>query len=416
MKFKKICIIGLGYIGLPTAVVFARNGIEVIGVDVNKKIVDDLNQGKINIKEPKLPEEVEYLVSKGILKAQLKPTQADAFLICVPTPINDKNEADLNYVKKAALSIAKYLKKGDLVIIESTIPVNTTIEISNLLAKERKDLQFPSKSDDDSDIFIAHCPERVIPGRMLDEIIELDRIIGGISKLCLEKAIFLYEIFSKGKLLKTNSRTAELAKLTENSFRDVNIAFANEISMICDKSNIDINELIDICNLHPRVNILEPGCGVGGHCIPVDPWFIVQSFPENTDLIKSARKVNLGKKKFIVDKIINSTNRNNIKELVLLGITFKPNVDDIRESAALKIAKELIDLNFKISIIEPNLDALPENINSCDLINLSVIEDSDFLKNKLIVILVKHNQFLKYEKQIERQNYVDGCQLIKKET
>ena len=412
MNFKKICIVGLGYIGLPTAVVFAKNGIEVIGVDVNEKTVADLNQGKINIKEPKLPEEVKYLVSKGLLKAQLKPTQADAFLICVPTPINDKNEADLSYLKKATLSISKYLKKGDLVIIESTIPVNTTIEISNLLAKERKDLQFPSRRDDNPDIFIAHCPERVIPGRMLDEIIELDRIIGGISVLCLQKAISLYEIFSKGTLLKTNSSTAELAKLTENSFRDVNIAFANEISMICDKSNIDINELINLCNLHPRVNILEPGCGVGGHCIPVDPWFIVQSFPENTDLIKSARKVNLEKKQFIIKKIINSSNKNNIKELILLGITFKPDVDDIRESAALKIAEELIEYNYKISIIEPNLETLPKSINSCDLISLSEIEDSEFLKNKLIVILVKHSLFYKYAKQIEKQKYVDGCQLI----
>ncbi len=412
MKFKKICIIGLGYIGLPTAVVFAKKGIEVIGVDVNKKTVDDLNQGKINIKEPKLPEEVKYLVSKGLLKAQLKPTQANAFLICVPTPINEKNEADLSYLKKAALSISKYLKKGDLVIIESTIPVNTTIEISNLLAKERKDLQFPSRRDDNPDIFIAHCPERVIPGRMLDEIIELDRIIGGISILCLQKAISLYEIFSKGTLLKTNSSTAELAKLTENSFRDVNIAFANEISMICDKSNIDINELINLCNLHPRVNILEPGCGVGGHCIPVDPWFIVQSFPENTDLIKSARKVNLEKKQFIINKIIYASNKNNIKELIILGITFKPDVDDIRESAALKIAEKLIEYNYKISIIEPNLDSLPKNINSCDLINLNVIEDRDFLKNKLIVVLVKHSQFYKYAKKIEKQKYVDGCQLI----
>jgi len=412
MNFKKICIVGLGYIGLPTAVVFAKNGIEVIGVDVNEKTVADLNQGKINIKEPKLPEEVQYLVSKGLLKAQLKPTQADAFLICVPTPINDKNEADLSYLKKATLSISKYLKKGDLVIIESTIPVNTTIEISNLLAKERKDLQFPSRRDDNPDIFIAHCPERVIPGRMLDEIIELDRIIGGISVLCLQKAISLYEIFSKGTLLKTNSSTAELAKLTENSFRDVNIAFANEISMICDKSNIDINELINLCNLHPRVNILEPGCGVGGHCIPVDPWFIVQSFPENTDLIKSARKVNLEKKQFIIKKIINSSNKNNIKELILLGITFKPDVDDIRESAALKIAEELIEYNYKISIIEPNLETLPKSINSCDLISLSEIEDSEFLKNKLIVILVKHSLFYKYAKQIEKQKYVDGCQLI----
>ena len=280
------------------------------------------------------------------------------------------------------------------------------------MAKERKDLQFPSRRDDNPDIFIAHCPERVIPGRMLDEIIELDRIIGGISDLCLQKAISLYEIFSKGTLLKTNSSTAELAKLTENSFRDVNIAFANEISMICDKSNIDINELINLCNLHPRVNILEPGCGVGGHCIPVDPWFIVQSFPENTDLIKSARKVNLEKKQFIINKIIYTSNKNNIKELIILGITFKPDVDDIRESAALKIAEKLIEYNYKISIIEPNLDSLPKNINSCDLINLNVIEDRDFLKNKLIVVLVKHSQFYKYAKKIEKQKYVDGCQLI----
>ncbi|MBW1465422.1 UDP-N-acetyl-D-mannosaminuronic acid dehydrogenase, partial [Campylobacter jejuni] len=274
-QFNKVCVIGLGYIGLPTAAIFASRKIKVIGVDINQNIVDIINKGKIHIVEPGLDILVHMVVNDGYLKATTLPEEADAFIIAVPTPFKgDNHEPNLDYIEMASKAIAKVLKKGNLVILESTSPVGTTEQMAKWLAEERSDLSFPHQCGEVSDIKIAHCPERVLPGQVIRELVENDRIIGGMTQKCAEYAIRLYKIFVQGECIMTNARTAEMTKLTENSFRDLNIAFANELSILCDKLDINVWELIKLANRHPRVNILQPGCGVGGHCIAVDPWFI----------------------------------------------------------------------------------------------------------------------------------------------
>uniref|UniRef100_UPI0035A14F2F UDP-N-acetyl-D-mannosamine dehydrogenase n=1 Tax=Glaesserella sp. TaxID=2094731 RepID=UPI0035A14F2F len=295
-KFNRISVIGLGYIGLPTAAAFALHGVNVIGVDVNQHTVDTINQGKIHIVEPELEVAVHLSVTNGRLIATLTPEPAEAFLIAVPTPFKGDNyEPDLSYIEAASRAIAPVLKKGNLVILESTSPVGATEQMAEWLAHIRPDLTFPQQAGEDSDIRIAHCPERVLPGQVMRELVENDRIIGGMTDKCAEQAVRLYKTFVKGDCIVTNSRTAEMCKLTENAFRDVNIAFANELSIICDRLGINVWELISLANRHPRVNILQPGCGVGGHCIAVDPWFIVNKTPDLAKLIHTARLVNDGK-------------------------------------------------------------------------------------------------------------------------
>ena len=350
MTFDKVSVIGLGYIGLPTAAVIASRGIEVVGVDVSEKAVHTINEGKVHIVEPDLDMVVQAAVNVGKLRATLVPEKADAFMIAVPTPFMDDHKPDLSYIKSASEAIAPVLERGNIVILESTSPVGATEQMSKWLAAARPDLSFPQDAGDSADINIAHCPERVLPGKVLEELVSNDRIIGGMTSICSERAIALYKTFVRGDCIKTNSRTAEMAKLTENSFRDVNIAFANELSIICDKLNISVWELIKLANRHPRVNILSPGPGVCGHCIAVDPWFIVSNTPDKARLIHTARIVNDLKPEWVINKVNNKIlaflqmdTTKTAKEVTIAfyGLTFKPDIDDLRESPALEICKSI---------------------------------------------------------------------------
>ncbi len=400
--FQTISVIGLGYIGLPTAAAFAGYGVKVIGVDVNQHAVDTINQGKIHIVEPDLDTAVHQCVTNGTLKATLTPEPAEAFLIAVPTPFKGNDyEPDLSYIEAASKAIAPVLKKGDLVILESTSPVGATEQMSAWLAAERPDLSFPQQKGEDSDIRIAHCPERVLPGQVMRELIENDRIIGGMTSKCSEQAVALYKTFVKGDCIITNARTAEMCKLTENSFRDVNIAFANELSIICDKLDINVWELISLANRHPRVNILQPGCGVGGHCIAVDPWFIVNKTPDLAKLIHTARLVNDGKPEWVIGKIngavIEALQKNPSKtiadiKIACLGLAFKPDIDDLRESPALKITEQLAEkYPNQILAVEPNVETLPAKLAAKNIRHAQLdkaLEEADVL-----VVLVDHKEF-----------------------
>ncbi|MGE8319964.1 MAG: UDP-N-acetyl-D-mannosamine dehydrogenase [Comamonas sp.] len=374
MKFKNISVIGLGYIGLPTAAVFASHQIQVVGVDVNQQAVDTINQGRIHIVEPALDTAVHAAVTEGYLRATTTPEPADAFLIAVPTPFKSgptgDHEPDMGYIESASRSIAPVLKKGDLVILESTSPVGATEQMAAWLAEERPDLSFPQTHGEASDIRVAHCPERVLPGQVLRELVHNDRVIGGMTPRCSAAAAALYQVFVQGECVITHARAAEMCKLTENSFRDVNIAFANELSVICDRLGIDVWELIRLANRHPRVNILQPGPGVGGHCIAVDPWFIVSAAPEQARLIRSARDVNDGKPHWVIDKVklaveehlrsqVGMTARD--VKIACYGLAFKPDIDDLRESPALEIAHHLAALYPGQTLaVEPHVETLPE--------------------------------------------------------
>lgn len=391
-NFNKICVIGLGYIGLPTAAVFASRKVKVVGVDINKHAVDTINQGKIHIVEPNLDILVHSVVNDGFLKASMLPEEADAFIIAVPTPFKgDNHEPNLDYIKAASKSVAKVLKKGNLVILESTSPVGATEQMARWIAEERVDLTFPHQCGETSDIKIAHCPERVLPGQVIRELIENDRIIGGMTKKCTEHAVDLYKIVVKGECIKTDARTAEMAKLTENSFRDVNIAFANELSILCDKLNINVWELIKLANRHPRVNILQPGCGVGGHCIAVDPWFIVHQNPDEAKIIKTAREVNDDKPNFVIKKIKERVKGISQSKIACLGLAFKPDIDDLRESPALDIVARLANEKYQILAVEPNIKELPLRLQdkNVSLVCLNqALEEAD-----IVVMLVKHREF-----------------------
>ena len=339
---NKVSVVGLGYIGLPTAAVIASRGIEVIGIDVNQHAVDTINQGEIHIVEPDLDIVVRSAVMTGKLKATTVPEAADAFMVAVPTPFKgDNHEPDLSYIESAAKAIAPVLEKGNLVVLESTSPVGAPEKMAGWLAEARPDLTFPQKSGDAADIKVAHCPERVLPGYVLQELVSNDRVIGGMSDACNKRAVELYQTFVRGECILTNSRTAEMAKLTENSFRDVNIAFANELSLICEKLKINVWELIKLSNRHPRVNILNPGPGVGGHCIAVDPWFIVNSCPEEAKVIATAREVNDGKPHWVIDQVKQAADEFKKPVIACLGLAFKADIDDLRESPALDITTKL---------------------------------------------------------------------------
>jgi UDP-N-acetyl-D-mannosaminuronic acid dehydrogenase len=350
--FKRISVIGLGYIGLPTAAMFASRKVEVIGVDVNPRAVDTINRGGIHIVEPDLDMIVHASVHEGYLRATLEPEPAEAFLIAVPTPFKgDDHEPDLHYIESAAKAIAPVLCEGNLVVLESTSPVGATEAMAGWLAQARPDLSFPQDAGETSDIRIAHCPERVLPGKVMQELISNDRVIGGMTRRCSERAVELYGTFVTGEcVIATGPRVAEMAKLTENSFRDVNIAFANELSMICDRLDMDVWELIRLANRHPRVNILQPGPGVGGHCIAVDPWFIVASAPAEARLIAMAREVNDAKPGWVLDKVraaigahLSHNPDRTAREVTvaIYGLAFKPDIDDLRESPALDIARRI---------------------------------------------------------------------------
>ncbi len=399
MSFNKICIVGLGYIGLPTAAVFAQHNIKVHGVDINQHAVDMINQGKIHIVEPGLEDVVKSNVDRGFLMAATHAIEADAFLIAVPTPFKNDHEPDLSYIKSACETIAPQLKQGNLVILESTSPVGATEQMSAWLSESRPDLSFPQQKKDVSDIRIAHCPERVLPGKVLEELISNDRIIGGMSPKCSEQAALLYKTFVQGQCIITNARTAEMCKLTENSFRDVNIAFANELSIICDKQNIDVWELIQLANRHPRVNILMPGPGVGGHCIAVDPWFIVAQNRQEAQLIQTARKVNDHKPEWVINKVklaisdyLLSQPHKTISDITIAcyGLSFKPDIDDLRESPALNIALKINEIHQGQTVcVEPNITSLPTFASTLQLTALqSALQVAD-----IHVLLVDHQEF-----------------------
>ena len=397
-SFKHICVIGLGYIGLPTAATFAAHGVRVTGVDVNQHAVDMINQGKVHIVEPDLDALVRDVVAQGKLSAQLTSTEADAYIVAVPTPFKDDYQPDLKYIEAAAKALAPFLKPGNLVILESTSPVEATEQMSAWLAEERSDLTFPQTHGEQADILVAHCPERVLPGKVLQELISNDRIIGGMTPRCSKAACELYKTFVKGECIETNARTAEMCKLTENSFRDVNIAFANELSIICDKLDINVWELISLANRHPRVNILQPGPGVGGHCIAVDPWFIVAKTPEQARLIRTAREVNDAKPEWVIDQVkikiaefLQANPSQTIQDVTVAcyGLAFKPDIDDLRESPALEITKQLAKQGLNILAIEPNIDELPVNLPS----NVQLIQLEDKDKADIHLILVDHKDF-----------------------
>ena len=399
-NFRKISIIGLGYIGLPTAAMFAGNGLEVVGVDINKTIVEKVNRGKVHIIEPDLEERVSEAVESGKLRASTKVEESDAFLIAVPTPFTDGHKPDISYVESAARSIVPVLKPGDLVVLESTSPVGTTEHITKLIADMRPDLRLPTAGESEADIHVAYCPERVLPGKTMEELISNDRVIGGVQSCCSQKAKSLYKLFVKGECLLTNSKTAELTKLTENSFRDVNIALANELSIICDKLGIDVWELIELANHHPRVRILNPGPGVGGHCIAVDPWFIVDSAPNESRLIKTAREINDSKPEWVLSKVKEAISRlnkpltNGFKmKVACLGLSFKANIDDLRESPAVEIVKELSRFQeYDVLCVEPHVSELPNALQRTDNIRLVSLDDA-IDNSDVIVGLVDHDLF-----------------------
>jgi UDP-N-acetyl-D-mannosaminuronic acid dehydrogenase len=392
MRYGTICVVGLGYIGLPTAAVFASRKVKVIGVDVNSHAVRTINEGNIHIVEPDLDLVVRATVTGGFLRATAKPEPADAFLIAVPTPFKLEHQPDLRFVEAASKSIAPVLKKGDLVILESTSPVGTTEAISKWLGEARPDLTFPHSHGEASDVRVAHCPERVLPGHVLRELVQNDRVIGGLTAKCSQAAIDLYKIFVEGECIVTDARTAEMCKLTENSFRDVNIAFANELSVICDGLGVNVWELIRLANRHPRVDILQPGPGVGGHCIAVDPWFIVHSAPEHSKLITQARHTNDGKPGWVVQKVLDCAQGAEKPVIACFGLAYKPDVDDLRESPAVDIVTQLARSSVgEVLAVEPYVTELPDSLKGLGVV-LSRLEDA-LERADIFVLLVDHKPF-----------------------
>ena len=387
-----VCVVGLGYIGLPTAAIIARAGCMVQGIDVSEKVVDTINRGQIHIEEVDLDGLVQGVVSRGLLSASLKIAPADVFVIAVPTPFDENHAPDISYVLSAASAVAPVLKAGDIVILESTSPVGTTEEIRDLIATMRPDLKIPGLTRETPDISIAYCPERVLPGKILEELTNNDRSIGGITPRCARKALAFYKIFVRGTCIATDARSAEMTKLVENAYRDVNIAFANELSMVADKMGLDVWEVIRLANRHPRVNILSPGPGVGGHCIAVDPWFIVHSAPQETPLIRTARGVNDGKMRHVVMKAEALIAAHPEARVACLGLAFKANIDDFRESPARMVAAMLARrFGERIQIVEPYTAELPKEFDGtgASLIDLDeALEDSDIL-----IVLVDHDVF-----------------------
>jgi len=386
MKKKKpvVNIIGLGYIGLPTAALIASKKLEVHGTDVNPGVVKTINEGKIHIVEPDLAGLVKHVVEKGYLQAHTHPVKADVYVIAVPTPIREDRSPDISYVESAVRNILPYLEEGNLIIIESTSPVGTTEKMQEIIFAERPELK--------GKISMAYCPERVLPGKVLYELVHNDRAIGGIDEASTRKAIDFYKHFVKGELYPTNARTAEMVKLVENASRDVQIAFANELSLISDKAGIDVWELIDLANKHPRVNILRPGTGVGGHCIAVDPWFIVSDFSDQARLIRTAREINTYKTEWVIEKIKNAALQFEMENgrkpvIAAMGLAFKPDIDDLRESPALYVARALNMQGFDVVATEPNL-----NGDRFDEFSLTPPEEA-VRQADIIAFLVGHSAF-----------------------
>lgn len=401
----KACFMGLGYIGLPTAIISSQHGINVCGVDINPKVVEKTNRGKLHIVEPGLQDLLKKAVGSKSLVASTTPVESDVYLIVVPTPFKEKHEPDISYVESATKTVIPFLKEGDLFIIESTSPVGTTEKMAELIFAERPDLK--------GHIHIAYCPERVLPGNVIFELVNNDRVIGGIDDASADAAAEFYGKFVSGQLHKTNCRTAEMCKLVENSSRDVQIAFANELSMICEKAGINVWELISLANKHPRVNILQPGCGVGGHCIAVDPYFISSAFPNEAKIIAQARSINNYKSEWCVEKAKNAILSFELKngkkpQVALMGLAFKPNIDDLRESPAMKIAKHLVAEipDVKFNVVEPNISSHPD----FDIVDFqTAFEQSD-----IVVYLTAHKQFFMLPQEANDKLILDFCGVIKK--
>ena len=403
MNNPEVVMIGLGYIGLPTAALIAEGKTRVLGVDINQHVVDTVNKGEIHIIEPSLAESVATAVSSGYLKASLSPNVAETYLIVVPTPFKDKNEPDISFVKSATKAVLPLLKEGDLYIIESTSPVGTTQKMMDYIYQERSELK--------GKIHIAYCPERVLPGNVMYELVHNDRVIGGVDDASTDRAASFYSKYVQGKLHKTNARTAEMCKLVENSSRDVQIAFANELSLICDKADINVWELIELANKHPRVNILQPGCGVGGHCIAVDPYFIVADYPMESKIIGTAREVNNYKSFWCAEKVQNvklqfELDHGRKPKIALMGLAFKPNIDDLRESPAKYIVQRVLQNsnNEEYFIVEPNIS----EHNVFKLTHYAIAYDNA----DIVVFLVNHKEFKTLSKQ-EEKVILDFCGVIK---
>lgn len=395
---------GLGYIGLPTAIIAANHGVQIIGVDINPKVVEMTNAGKLHIIEPGMEEMLQEVVKKGALKASVTPEESDAYFMVVPTPFKGNHEPDISFVEAATRTVIPFLKEGDLYVIESTSPVGTTEKMAELIFSLRPELK--------DKIYIAYCPERVLPGNVIYELVHNDRVIGGINAESTEKAIAFYSQFVQGTLHKTNARTAEMCKLTENSSRDVQIAFANELSMVCERAGINVWELIELANKHPRVNILQPGCGVGGHCIAVDPYFITAAFPKEAQIIAKAREINNYKAQWCVERIKNAMLqfelKNNRKPRVaMMGLAFKPNIDDLRESPAKRITTDVMQScnNADIMVVEPNI----ADHKVFKLTDYQTAYDSA----DIVVLLTAHNEF-KTLQWSDSKIILDFCGIFKK--
>lgn len=390
----RVCVVGLGYIGLPTAALIASRDTTVIGVDIDPAVVTTIADGRIHIAEADLDGLVQKVVFSKRLLARSEPEPADVFLIAVPTPLSGNKKPVVDYVFSAARSIAPHLRKGNLVILESTSPVGTTEQITDLLAELRPDLTFPEHDGDGTaaDVAIAYCPERVLPGRILIELVQNDRCVGGMTPVCAAKARDFYELFVRGRCIETSARTAEMVKLTENAFRDTNIAFANELSLICDHADIDVWEVIELANRHPRVEILKPGPGVGGHCIAVDPWFIVDAAPHQARLIRTSREVNDGKADYVLSRAKELIETYPDRQIACLGLTFKANVDDLRESPALEIVERLAaDCGPRIQVVEPFIEKLPKELSRHGARKIDL--DEALRQSGILVVLVDHDAF-----------------------
>ena len=399
MKFGTVGVVGLGYIGLPTAAILTSQGVKVVGVDVNPRTVAAVNRGDVPFVEPDLAAYVSGAVQRGMLRAAAAPEPADAFIVAVPTPFRGDHEPDESYIEAAARAVAPVLNGGELLILESTSPPGATRRMAETILEVRPDLSLDG-ADGRPPIHVAHCPERVLPGRVMIELVTNDRIVGGLTPGAAEMARELYGVFCQGEILLTDALTAEMAKLVENSFRDVNIAFANELSLVADEVGVDVWELIRLANHHPRVNILQPGPGVGGHCIAVDPWFIVSSAPEQARLIRTAREVNDAKPSWAVDKIVAAAQRAGAATVSLFGLAFKPNIDDLRESPARQIAAAVADRlpETRVLVAEPHVDALPPELaNRRNVVLVST--DEATRRGDVLVGLVAHGAFREHHEQ-----------------
>ncbi|WP_374414244.1 UDP-N-acetyl-D-mannosamine dehydrogenase [Novosphingobium colocasiae] len=387
-----VCVVGLGYIGLPTAAVIARAGCRVLGLDVSQRVVDTINRGQIHIEEVDLDGLVQGVVARGLLSASTEVAPADVFVIAVPTPFDKNHAPDISYVLAAGRTIAPVLKAGDVVILESTSPVGTTEELRDMIAQMRPDLKIPGLTRETPDISIAYCPERVLPGRILEELTNNDRSIGGVTPRCARKALAFYKRFVRGECVTTDARSAEMTKLVENAYRDVNIAFANELSVVADKMGLDVWEVIRLANRHPRVNILSPGPGVGGHCIAVDPWFIVHGAPEHTPLIRTARGVNDGKMHHVIARAEELVAANPAAKVACLGLAFKANIDDFRESPARFVASRLArKFGSRVHIVEPYAAELPIEFTDTGAVQIDI--DDALETCDILIVLVDHDVF-----------------------